>query len=393
MKSRISKSNAFIPMLSVLLIKTSVNKWFKSLIYQLWLYLALFLAVLPLSVQAAFLNEAQARVAEAIEVESQWSGPTKGPAAGLGKNIIFIASDLRNGGVNGVAKGVSEAIGHLDWNLRFLDGAGSETRQGAAIRKAIGFLPDGIVLGGIDAKRHSKILQAAKELGITVIGWHALPDAKGDEELGVFTNITTDIREVAEIAALLSVVEANGYARVVIFTDPNYTIALSKSDRMAEVIRECLHCELISIEHVPLDKTAEQMPQVVGRLLKEHKDITHFLTINDLYIDFAIPSIESEKFDHGTAPISLSAGDGSSAAFQRIREGVYQGATVAEPLLLHGWQIVDEFNRAFLLQKPSGYSAAVHLVTDANIDQVVNSAGIYDPPNEYRESYLDMWKK
>ena len=34
-------------------------------------------------------------------------------------------------------------------------------------------------------------------------------------------------------------------------------------------------------------------------------------------------------------------------AFQRIREKQYQVATVAEPLHLHGWQTIDELNRAF----------------------------------------------
>lgn len=349
--------------------------------------------MVPSAVYATFLDEARSRVAKAITVETKWTGPSIGPNASHQKSIIFIASDLRNGGVNGVAKGVSEAIGHLDWNLRFLDGAGSETRQGAVIRKAIGFMPDGIVLGGIDAQRHSGILQAAKTLGITVIGWHSLNEARGDESLGVFTNITTDTMEVAEVAALLSIVEANGEARVVIFTDPNYSIALSKADRMAKTIAACVDCELVSLEHVPLDKTALLMPPVVGRLLKEHPGITHFLTINDLYIDFSTPSIEAANLDMDKTPVSVSAGDGSSAAYKRIREGKYQRATVAEPLLMHGWQIVDEFNRAFHHQQPSGYSAPVHLVTDENIDQVVNRSGIYDPKNGYRESYLDMWNR
>ena len=38
----------------------------------------------------------------------------------------------------------------------------------------------------------------------------------------------------------------------------------------------------------------------------------------------------------------LSAGDGSESAFLRIRTGSFQTGTVAEPLNLHGWQLVDE---------------------------------------------------
>ena len=39
-------------------------------------------------------------------------------------------------------------------------------------------------------------------------------------------------------------------------------------------------------------------------------------------------------------------GDGSESAYQRIRSGQYQAVTVAEPLNLQGWQLIDEMNRA-----------------------------------------------
>jgi hypothetical protein len=45
-------------------------------------------------------------------------------------------------------------------------------------------------------------------------------------------------------------------------------------------------------------------------------------------------------------PALISAGDGSVAAFNRVRSGDYQIATVAEPLHAAGWQLVDELNRA-----------------------------------------------
>ncbi|WP_206060992.1 hypothetical protein [Nonomuraea basaltis] len=37
-----------------------------------------------------------------------------------------------------------------------------------------------------------------------------------------------------------------------------------------------------------------------------------------------------------------------------------------EPLSAQGWQIIDEFNRAFAGEPASGYVAPVHITTAAN---------------------------
>lgn len=343
-----------------------------------------------------YVEYAKLRVQEAIKGNVKWGGPKSGPKIVSGKSIIFVASDLRNGGVNAVAKGVSEAVAHTNWNLSFLDGLGSEVRQGAIIRKAVGFKPDGIVLCGIDAERHAEVLHVAKTLGIKVVGWHVIEQAKADQALGLFTNITTNPLEVAEVASLLAVANSDGKAKVAIFTDPNYSIARLKSNTMIKNIEQCEGCEIIDIREIPLDETAQKMPVVVSELLDKYPgEITHFLAINDLYFDFGTPSLESAKEKRVRIPASISAGDGSKAAYKRISHGVYQLATVPEPLHLQGWQVVDELNRAFSHKNPSGYSAPVHLVTKDNVQELIGNekVDIYDPENGYRDAYLRIWKK
>jgi len=338
---------------------------------------------------------AQEKVSNAIATPHKWDGPSEGPEAVLEKSIIFVASDLRNGGVYGVARGMSEAISNLDWKLRFIDGLGSEVRQGASIRKAIGFEPDAIVLGGIDANRHKEVLKLAERLGIVIVGWHATAFAGGSPEIGLYTNITTDPLAVAEVAALLAVVSAEGAAKVIIFTDPNYKIAVEKANAMAEAIQHCRGSEVLRIETLPLDKIAQEMPTTIKRLWRQYADqVTHILATNDLYIDFAIPSFESLLVKNEPIPINISAGDGSKAAYKRINNALFQLATVPEPLYQHGWQIVDELNRAFNAQAPSGYSGPVHIVTPENVQGLLSHdhTGIYDPKNGYRKAYMKIWK-
>ncbi len=342
-----------------------------------------------------FLAYAKDKVSKAVANNRNWDGPTNGPKIVRQKNIIFIASDLRNGGVYGVAKGISEAISNLDWHLRFIDALGSEVRQGAALRKAIGFSPDAIVLGGIDAKRHRDTLKIAQSLGIIVIGWHATEQVGADENLGLYMNITTDPLDVGEIAALLAIVDSNGKANAVIFSDPNYEIATIKAQVMADTIKRCQTCKVLELLQLPLDKISEEMPKTFEDLCNKHDEkITHLLAINDLYIDYVIPSLESSREKGKPIPKNISAGDGSKVAYKRINQNLFQLATVPEPLYLQGWQVVDELNRAFNGMPHSGYSAPVHLVTRDNVTDLVNQqgTGIYDPQNGYRDAYLKIWK-
>ncbi len=344
---------------------------------------------------AYYVAYAQEKVRRAISENAVWRGPTTGPSIVSDKNIIFVASDLRNGGVYGVGKGMSEAISNIDWHLRFIDGFGSEVRQGAAIKKAISFKPDAIVLGGIDAQHHKDVLKIAKSQGIVVIGWHATELAGGNSELGLFMNVTTDPLAVAEIAAMLAIVNSKGRAKTLIFTDPNYKIATIKANAMADTIRRCANCEVLEVNALPLDKIAEQMPVTFEGLWKKYgADITHILAINDLYIDYVIPSLETNVEQQIHIPQNISAGDGSRAAYKRINNGSFQLATVPEPLYLHGWQITDELNRAFNQLPPSGYSAPVHMVTPDNVSELIGKQerGVYDPKNGYRDAYLKIWK-
>jgi ribose transport system substrate-binding protein len=97
---------------------------------------------------------------------------------------------------------------------------------------------------------------------------------------------------------------------------------------------------------------------------------------------------ELTKAGRPASSLSLySAGDGSAAAFMRIQAEIFQSGTVAEPLNLHGWQLVDELNRLLARQPVSGYVPSVHLVTPENIAFDGGPRFQYDPDNGYRNIY------
>ena len=323
-----------------------------------------------------------------------WDGPTTGPKAAGHKLIVVVSTDQRNGGARGVSEGIEEAAKVLGWDVRVIDGQGSVSARAAGIGQAVALKADGLVLDAIDAAEQASATEAALKAGIKVVGWHSGPAPGPMPKYGIFTNITTDPLEVAKAAASYAVADSDGKAGAVIFTDSAYAIAIAKSDAMAAVIRACKTCTLLSIEDTPLADAANRMPQLTTSLLTRYgSKWTYAMSINDLTFDFMAPSLQSAGIAGDAAPHAISAGDGSEPAFQRIKAGEYQIGTVAEPLRLHGWQEVDELNRAFNGAPASGYVAPPHLFIKANIDKDGGPKNIYDPQNGYTDAYKKIWGK
>lgn len=339
------------------------------------------------------MEEMQRQLGAAKEHGARWRGPEAGPSARQGASIALFCEDLRNGGILGVAKGVNEAAKVIGWNVRIYDASGTPEGRDKALASALAAKPDGLVVVGADARSLRSRLDAFAERGIPIVGWHVGPTAGPVAGSPVAVNVSTDPLAVARITALAAVVESKGRAGVVIFTDSNFEIAMAKANAMAEVIRACKECTLLEIRDLPISKAADAMPAATRELLMRHGvRWTHALAINDIYFDYAVP--ELTRVGRASKSLNLlSAGDGSAAAFLRIRARAFQTATVAEPLNLQGWQLVDELNRLLAHEPVSGYVTPVHLVTNENEAFDGGPLMMYDPDNGYREIYRRIWKR
>jgi ribose transport system substrate-binding protein len=335
----------------------------------------------------------QRLVAAASRSAPPWDGPRTGPAGLPGKAIAILAEDLRNGGILGVARGIQEAAKVLKWDIKVFDAGGTRSGRERAAADALASRPAGLILVGSDASEMESRLSPFTERGIPIVGWHVSSKAGPVTNSPVAINVSTDPLEVARIAAMAAVVASKGRAGVVIFTDSNFGIAMAKATAMAEVIRACRDCTLLEMKDVAISKCAEQMPEVTRELLARHgKRWTHALAINDIYFDYAMQELTRAEPPESNISL-LSAGDGSTAAFLRVRARTFQVGTVAEPLNLHGWQLVDELNRLLSHQPVSGYVVPVHLSTPDNIAFDAGPRLQYDPDNGYRDVYRRIWKQ
>ena len=120
-------------------------------------------------------------------------------------------------------------------------------------------------------------------------------------------------------------VDSDGKAGVILFTDSIYGIATAKTNAEKAAIEGCAGCKVLAIEDTPIGDLANRMPQLTTSLLSKYgKAWTYSIAVNDLYFDFSAPSLQSAGVDPATGyPRQISAGDGSVPAFERIRGKQY----------------------------------------------------------------------
>jgi ribose transport system substrate-binding protein len=340
-----------------------------------------------------YLAEARRVVDAAEQPAAPWSGPRDGPHAQPGKRVAIVAEDLRNGGIVGVVDGVLEAARIIGWNVKIFDSGGTPDLRLKMLANALASRPDGLIIVGGDARTLLPGLQPFAARSIPIVGWHVAAQPGPVPGTPVAMNVATDPLEVARVTALAAIVQSGGHAGVVIFTDSNFRIAQAKADEMAAVVRDCSGCTLLEVHDVAISRCQELMPGTTRALLARYgKRWTYALAVNDLYFDYAAPVLTQAGMP-STAMAMLSAGDGSESAFLRIRTGTFQTGTVAEPLNLHGWQLIDEMNRLLTGGAVTDYVVPVHLVTADNIAADGGDRLLYDPANGYRDIYRRIWQR
>ncbi len=338
------------------------------------------------------LQAAKDLIAASTAHVTTWDGPTDGPKAQPGKFIVYPSQDQRNGGALGVGNGVQEACAAMGWQFRLIDGQGTTNGQSDAIQQAIALKPDGIILGTIDAVAQQTAIAQAVAQGIKVIGWHSAGTPGPQPDLNLLTNIESDPVQTGTVSGAYTVVMADGKAGVAIFTDSIYAIATVKADAMKAAVEAVEGSQVLVVEDTPIADVQTRMPPLMTSLYQQYgQQLNWMIAVNDLYFDFAIPSLRTLGVPPSGPPQMVSGGDGSVSAYERVRQGQYQTATIPEPLNLHGWQAVDEMNRIFAGQPPSGYVTPVHLVTVDNIDFDGGPNNIFDPDNGYRDQYKKIW--
>ena len=324
-----------------------------------------------------------------------WGGPTTGPKGQKsGATVVFIPSNSTNVGDTGVLAGFQEAAKVLGWNVKVIDGRGTVSSNVAAFDQALALKPAGIMVSSFDPVSSKAEFAKAKAAGVPVVGNHTGGTAgPQSDDPDLFTNITSDPATIAKIAADCAIVTSGGTAGVTIYgCGSEFSICNTKEDAMEAEIKKCSRCTMLNRTDYPFEDLTQRQGGISAAAVQKYgSKLTYMLSINDGYWDASIPALKALGVGPSGPPLMIAAGDGSPAAFQRIRTGQYQIATVAEPLNEHGWQGADELNRAIAGAKDSGYVTYPHIVTSSNIDAEGGKNNAYDPTNDYKAHYEQIW--
>jgi ribose transport system substrate-binding protein len=184
------------------------------------------------------------------------------------------------------------------------------------------------------------------------------------------------------------IADSGGTAGAVLFTDSEYAIAVHKTRVMESELRSCPRCSVLAVIDTPIASAEQRMPSLVTSLVQRFGGRWRYLlSINGAYIAGARAGLLGAGRRGGDPPFGVAAGDGDAGEFARIRAGDYQRASIAEPLYLQGWQLIDELNRARAGAPASGYVAPPRLITRADVP----NGDVFDPPGGYRANYSRIW--
>jgi ribose transport system substrate-binding protein len=343
---------------------------------------------------AAILASSKAAVAAATSPVTAWDGPTTGPKAQKNKFVVYVSEDQNNAGAAGVGAGVEQAAKEIGWKFKLIDAGGTVEGETSAMNQAIALKPDGIVIGAIDVSLVSKQLAECKQLGIPVVGWHSASNPGPVQSPPLFTNVQSNLADSATLLTQYVIATTGAKAQVVIMTWNLYAASIEKADAMRTEIKKCVTCKLLSFDNSPLTTASTRMPTYTASLAQRFRGkLTDVMMFNDGFADYMAPALRSLGIpSSGSGSISLvSAGDGSNTAYNRIRSGEYQTATIPEPLNEHGWQIVDDLNRAFAGDPPSTYVTPLHLIVKSDVNLDGGSKDVFDPNNNYEGHYKAIW--
>lgn len=331
---------------------------------------------------------ARAAVARYAGPQTHWEGPTSGPKPKPGQYIVYLSGDEQNDISHEYGVYMGDAARSLGWRFTVIDGKGSPTGWLAGFNQAIALKPDGIAIFA-DAKSLQGPIGTSVARHIPVVGLHAASLPGPQPALNLFVDIEEDPRDIGRAQADWVIADSNGAARVVIVTHNEYAIAKTKSDATMAAIKACPGCKVLDYVNFPASEAASRMPQLTTSWVQRFGLPLYVTSVGDNDFDFAVPALRSAGIP--TAKANLVGSDGNRSAYARIRAGLYQTATVAEPIELEAYQAIDELNRALNNAPPSGFVQPPYLVTRANVNREGGEKDIFVPANHYKEHYLRIW--
>jgi ribose transport system substrate-binding protein len=344
----------------------------------------------PVIKETMSVDEAKAIVAERTKSQTEWKGPTEGPKAPEGTfSLAYVSPDQSYTPHVLWGKGVEEAAKALGWTVTTFDGRGSVSGTLAAMQQALASNPTAIITPA-DANALQKPIKDAVSRNIPVIGIHATAFPGPSPELGLYMNIVSNPAEIGETEAAYVIAMSDGKAKDIHMVDNSYAIARFKAKATVTPIANCSTCEMLETINMPLGDASARMSSAVSGLLARHGDSWWLTTCCDGYLTDVAAALRARGAS--TDDIKLVGADAPPSAYDMIRNGGFQVASVPEPSTLFGYEAVDAIIRAMAGQEPAKFLQPVFLIVKDNVDTEGGKNNEFVPSNNFACHYMNLWK-
>lgn len=335
-------------------------------------------------------DEAKAIVAERTRPQTDWKGPTSGPKATPDAiTVVYVSADESYVSFVNWGRGVEEAAKALGWKTVILNGKGTVTGTLSAMQQAVSMSPAAIVTSADASALQAPIAQAVAQ-NIPVIGIHATAYPGPDPKLNLFTNISSNPAEIGETQAAYVIAKSGGKAKLLHFLDSSFAIARFKAKAATDPVKNCADCKFIDMVNIPIADQTKRIPAVISGIVANNGDGWWGTTCCDNFYPYIASALRSSGI--AADKVRLVGSDGPPSAYDMIRKGEYEVATVPEPSTLFGYQAIDAVVRAMAGEPPSTFIQPTYLVTKENADAEGGKSNEFIPSNNFACHYLNIWK-
>lgn len=343
----------------------------------------------PTIVQTLSVAQAKQFVTEHSGVQRRWLGPTSGPKAVSGPVTIAWVADQGYSTYIGWGNGVRDATKALGWTFRAFNTRGTMAGELAAEYQALAAHVTAIITPD-DAHALQKPIQEAVKQCIPVVGIHATAFPGPAPDLGLYDNIASSAAEIGEAQAAYVIAMSDGTAHDIHMLDNSFAIARFKAKAATTPIINCKGCKFLEMVNVPIGDLAQRVAPATSGLLARYGGSWWMTTCCDDYYPYVASTLRAAGVPYDK--VRLIGADAPPSAYELIRKGEYEVATVPEPSTLFGYEAVDAVVHAMAGEPPAKWVQPVYIRTKANIDQEGGKNNELVPSNNFACHYLNIWK-
>ncbi len=336
------------------------------------------------------IDEAKAIVAERTKPQTEWKGPTDGPKAPEGNfTIAYVSPDQSYTPHVLWGKGVEEGAKALGWTVMTFNGQGTVSGTLTAMQQALASNPAAIITPA-DANALQKPIKDAVARHIPVIGIHATAFPGPNPELGLYQNIVSNPAEIGGTEAAYVIAMSDGKAQDIHMVDNSYAIARFKAKSTTTPIANCSGCKMLETVNMPLGEASARMNPAISGLTARYGDSWWMTTCCDGYYTNVAAALRAGGASMDK--IKLVGADAPPSAYDMIRKGGFEVASVPEPSSLFGYEAVDSVVRAMAGQEPAHFLQPVFLIVKDNVDSEGGKNNEFVPSNNFACHYVNIWK-